>query len=80
MKRIICYQTLDGAIHQSTYDADRHADKAYGEALHLLAVKITKLNYSECKLTLDESIELMRNIIALKDDTEIQTDEETDED
>lgn len=37
MRRVICYRTSDGVLHESELAARHHADKRYGDLLTSLA-------------------------------------------
>lgn len=72
MKIIKCYQTKDGTIHTDHDTALRHADKAYGEALHQLSLALENCSYSGRKLALDDNLDLLREVLECKTDTELE--------
>ena len=55
MKAIICYQTIDGAVHTSRDSAHRHADERYGQELTKLAHRLVSIEkYKEMVEFLDK--------------------------
>ena len=81
MKRIVCYQTEDGAIYRTFKEAKRKAEARYADKGSRIAASIAGLKYLELRSylngegVLEEFVELMK----LRDDLTLENPEEEEE-
>lgn len=72
MKKIEKYQTLNGALHDTVQDAQRHLKKLYGD--HLLAIgrNIANSSYTNVTEYIDSNLDLFVKLKAIKDDMKLE--------
>lgn len=79
MKKLIMYQTSDGAIHKNAYAAMHHAEVRYGEALLALAQKLAVIDkYKATAEFIDSNLNEFSKLIKLKNDTILEDDDDSD--
>lgn len=73
MRSLIVYQTSDGQQFEHREDADRHADRRYGELVTKLAHELVQIDkYSRMALFIDENLDRFVALKALKDDMQLE--------
>jgi hypothetical protein len=71
MKYVVRVLTHDGEVHRTLQDAQRHADKCYGDALLALANKLVQKTDGKYGLTadfIDDNLNAFANLVPLRDD------------
>jgi len=78
MKEITAYITSDGKVHDDFQKALKHVDDRYGNELCKISRDLAKLDskYANINDYLDSNIETLRHLIALRDDINVETNEE----
>jgi F0F1-type ATP synthase delta subunit len=75
MRRVIRYQTSDGALHESEGTARRHADDRYGTALTDLARKAVQVQkYAAMLCFIEENLDTFAALLDLRADTSLEPD------
>ena len=76
MRRVIRYQTSDGALHTDQGAARRHADERYGAALTDLARKAVQVEkYAQMLDFIEENLDAFAALLALNADTVLEANE-----
>lgn len=73
MRYVKKVQTRDGALHETTGDATRHADKVYGDALLRIARELAQQKYSFVSEYIDRNLDAFAQLKALKEDLQLPT-------
>ena len=73
MRRVIKYETSDGVLHDSEQDAERYADKRYGDLLSKTAVSLGRTDgkYSLLTTYVDENLQVFLQLHALREDMKL---------
>jgi hypothetical protein len=80
MRALTCYQTLDGSIFHTEYDASRHAEERYGELLVALARELCSVEkFSDAVTWLEENAERLAELARRRTDRAPPCGEEGDE-
>jgi hypothetical protein len=79
MKRVTKIETRDGSLHDSTRDAKRHADKAYGDALLRIGRALAQQKYTFVTDYIDRNLDAFAELKALKEDAQLADDNNEEE-
>lgn len=73
MRRVIKYETSDGVLHASEQDAERHADKRYGDLLSKTAHELCQTygKYGALTHYIDENLPVFLQLHALREDMKL---------
>ena len=76
MKRVIRFQTVDGALHETASAARGHADRRYGEAMTRLAHRaVQQEKYTKMVDFIDNNLDAFVELKALKADIDLENDD-----
>ncbi|APL99263.1 hypothetical protein [Bordetella phage CN2] len=76
MKRVIRFQTADGALHETASAARGHADRRYGDALTRLAHRaVQQEKYTKICDFIDKNLDAFEELKALKVDIDLENDD-----
>jgi len=76
MKRVIRFQTADGALHETASAARGHADRRYGEAMTRLAHRaVQQEKYTKMVDFIDNNLDAFVELKALKADIDLENDD-----
>ena len=76
MKTVTMFETLDGEIHNTRQRAERHLDDIYGRALSKVAEEIWGMNAFKLRVYIDENADKFREILRIKQDFELDRDDD----
>ena len=76
MKRVIRFQTADGALHETASAARGHADRRYGDAMTRLAHRaVQQEKYTKMVDFIDNNLDAFEELKALKADIDLENDD-----
>lgn len=76
MKRVIRFQTADGALHETASAARGHANRRYGDALTRLAHRaVQQEKYTKMLEFINNNLDAFVELKALKADIDLENDD-----
>lgn len=79
MRRVVCYRTSDGVLHESELAARHHADKRYGDLLTSLVHRALRADkYMPMIVFFERHLDEMCTLRELGKDMDLEKDDEDD--